>query len=255
MITRAKRARAISIFAIIVFAVGILHSRSIKEIDTSLVPTRLRCEYVAEPMGLQLTVPFLSWQFKSELRGQKQTAYQLIVASNVETLKSNTGDKWNSSWVESNRSVNVSYAGAILKSREICYWKVRIKDGNGKMSPWSEHSSFEIGLLEESDWQGQWIGMEISKNKRNNLAPLLRKEFALGKQVSKARIYFSGLGFSELYLNGSKISKNVLSPLFTDYFSEVVYNVYDVTPMLENGNNAPWDLVGKRLVFCWNSGF
>ena len=134
----------------------------------------------------------------------------------------NSGDKWNSGWIESNRSVNISYGGAPLRSREICYWKVRIKDGDGKISPWSRPSSFEIGLLEESDWHGQWIGMEVSNEKRNNIAPLLRKEFALDKKVSIARIYFSGLGFSELYLNGNKISKSVLSPLFTDYFSEVV---------------------------------
>ena len=92
------------------------------------------------------------------MRDQKQTAYQVLAASNVETLISNRGDKWDSGWIESNRSVNISYGGAPLKSREICYWKVRIKDGNGKISPWSEPSLCEIGLLEESDWQSQWIG-------------------------------------------------------------------------------------------------
>ena len=75
---RTKKKRAISILGTLIFSAGILYYWSLKEIDTSLIPTRLRCEYIAEPLGLQVDVPFLSWQFKSELRDQKQTAYQIL---------------------------------------------------------------------------------------------------------------------------------------------------------------------------------
>ena len=73
---------------IIIFCLGILHAELSAKKGVSIFPVHLRTEYISEPLGLQVPVPFLSWQFNSELRDQKQTAYQVLVASKVETLKS-----------------------------------------------------------------------------------------------------------------------------------------------------------------------
>ena len=80
-------------------------------------------------------------------------------------------------------------------------------------------------------------------------SPLLRKEFAVTKGVRRARVRLSGLGWSELYINGRKVSDDVLSPGLTDYFQEVLYRTYDVTSFVKPGANA----VGLMLGNGWYS--
>lgn len=67
---------------------------------------------------------------------------------------------------------------------------------------------------------------------------LLRKEFEIEKKIKRARVYFSGLGLSELYMNGSKVGDDVLSPAFTDYHKLVSYVTHDITNLLKSGSNA-----------------
>ena len=80
-------------------------------------------------------------------------------------------------------------------------------------------------------------------------AQLSRKEFEITRIVKRARVYFSGLGFSELYLNGNKIGDDVLSPAFTDYNKVINYMTYDITSELRIGMNA----VGVFLGNGWYS--
>ena len=87
-------------------------------------------------------------------------------------------------------------------------------------------------------------------NAKNAPSPLLRKEFTVSKKVRSARVYMSGLGWSELYINGKKVSDDVLSPGLTDYSQEVLYRTYDVTSYLKPGAaNA----VGMMLGNGWYS--
>ena len=67
---------------------------------------------------------------------------------------------------------------------------------------------------------------------------MLRKEFAVEKRVRRAVVYYSGLGLSELWLNGSKVGDHVLSPGLTDYDRHVLYETFDVTRALAPGRNA-----------------
>src|SRR5690242_3664652 len=96
-------------------------------------PARLKCEYMENPVGVDATRPRFSWEIDSHRRGERQTAYQILVASSRAKLDANQGDKWDSGKVASSRSVNVEYTGAPLTSRETCYWKVRAWDRDGKV--------------------------------------------------------------------------------------------------------------------------
>jgi len=420
---------------------------------------QLHCEYAQNPLGVDSPLPRFCWLLESPARGQKQSAYHILVASSPQKLRDNIGDKWDSGKVDSDDSVSIEYQGKPLVSREKCWWKVRVWDTHGKASPWSPPATFEMGLLHESDWKGQWIGMlsdgvvdfvkgkfgravhldgksqtikiphhaelkpadaitisawikpreysnrwrviyrkedgssrhvlaigktgnvlglwvglgiggtyvergaplapahlmdgkwhlvaatydgnsvslyadgkqigntpvqgtidtagtkpayigssnggseffpggiddirvynralaaaeikemirEETKNSGRNLvgwwklngdltssaggpsgqmigtktsAPLLRKKFEIAKKVKSARVYVSGLGWSELYLNGKKVSQDVLSPNLTDYSQEVLYRTYDVTTLLKPGSNA----VGLMLGNGWYCG-
>jgi len=178
-------------------------------------------------------------------RDQCQTAYQVLVAGSLTELEKNRGDLWNSHKINSERSFSIQYNGKPLYSRQICYWKVRAWDANGISSGWSKPSRFEMALLTESDWNAKWIGMQTAKNSFSTSSPLLRKEMFVNGKVKSARLYISGLGWSELYLNGKKVSNDVLSPGLTDYNKEVFYCTYDVTSLIVQGSNAIGIMLGN----------
>jgi len=239
-----------------------------------VAPVQLKCEYAINPLGIDVAQPRFNWELQSHRRGQMQSAYQILVASSEEKLKQNFADLWDSGKVLSSRSVNIAYNGKALASGQKCWWKVRCwnkpsDDGIDMLKPfhdakvleelqtempssYSEPATFEMGLLKESDWQGKWIGADKTIS-----SPLLRKEFTLEKAVKRARVYISGLGYYELYINGEKVGNHVLDPGTTyynndqpiDLGSRVLYVTYDVTDHLQTGGNA----IGVMLGHGWYS--
>jgi len=224
--------------------------------------SNLRCEYLSAPLGIDVVKPRLSWVMESPLRGEKQTAYRVLVASSAELLKKDRGDVWDSGKVVSDQSIQVEYAGKTLESRMRFYWKVRIWDKDGKASDWSRPTLWTMGLLQPADWKGMWIGLDeplrempATTNKaiqaaneiasRRLPARWLRKEFIVGRQVKRATAYVSGLGLSELYVNGHKVGDDVLSPGLTDYHKRVFYVARDVTKLVRPDRNAIGVILGN----------
>lgn len=124
-----------------------------------LEPTDLRCEYLTEPLGIEETRPRLSWSFLSDARGQTQTAYQVLVASNASLLQEQRGDLWDSGKVLSDQSVHVEYAGEPLRSGGQCFWKVRVWGTEAAASSWSTPARWTMGLLGAKEWHvAKWIG-------------------------------------------------------------------------------------------------
>ena len=207
----------------------------------------LRCEYLNNPLGIDSAKPRLGWEVVAQgTRGIKQVAYQVLVASSEEILKQNTGDLWDSGKVASDRSIQIVYGGKPLVSRQSCFWKVKvwsISHLNPVESAWSKSASFEMGLLEPDSWKAKWIGLGGPTGYQ--ASPLLRKEVDVTGKIKRARVYMSGLGWSELYINGKKVSKDVLSPGLTDYSQEIQYCTYDVTTLLGQGVNAIGMMLGN----------
>ncbi len=119
--------------------------------------TELRCEYAINPLGLDEKSPRLSWIEEAGQRGERQTAYQILVAATAGALAKDVGDRWDSGKVLSDESAHVAYAGQPLGSRAACYWKVRVWDRAGTASKWSEPATWTMGLLAPEDWQASWI--------------------------------------------------------------------------------------------------
>ena len=117
----------------------------------------LRCEYLVDPLGIDKTTPRLSWVVDSPTRGDKQTAWQVIVASTPEGIAGNQGDLWDSGMVTGDDTSQITYAGSALTSRSACYWKVRAWDKDGTASAWSSPAKWTVGLLQNSDWSAKWI--------------------------------------------------------------------------------------------------
>ena len=219
--------------------------------------TSLRCENLTDPACIDAVNPHLSWKIQSDLRGEKQTAYQILVASSPKLLRKNKGDLWDSRKVISDQSVHVPYAGEVLSSRNECHWKVRMWDKDGNPSEWSAPSKWSMGLLEEDDWKAGWIGLDKTfpgdddtAEYRKLAARYLRKEFNVVKKIQKATVYISGLGLYELTVNGMKTGDHVLAPGATQYRKTVFYNTFDITRQLVKGRNAIGVVLGNGRFFA-----
>ncbi|NIA32001.1 MAG: hypothetical protein GWP06_19095, partial [Actinobacteria bacterium] len=254
----------IRVFSIILGILAVNCQKSLKEKEMQLSPISLRCEFLKNPLGIDVMQPRLSWNFAANGENQQQSAYQILAAHSEEKLKSGIGDLWDSGKVNSEQSVLIPYAGEKMSSRMRVYWKVRVWDTNNQASKWSQPARWEMGLLKPQDWQAQWIGVSEDKNPGSTLtdpAPYFRKQFKLKKTVQSARVYVSGLGYYELYLNGKKVGDDVLAPSPTNYdrrnlrhmpypyddqsTTRVLYNTFDVTKYLNADENTAGMILGN----------
>ena len=129
----------------------------------SLQITELRCEYRQEPLGLDEVHPRLSWILeptRRARRGQRQTAFEVLVATTPALLRAGAADLWDSGRVNSDQSIQVRYGGAELRSSQQCYWSVRVWDEAGRPTGWSPPAHWSMGLLGQADWRGKWIGLD-----------------------------------------------------------------------------------------------
>ncbi|MFZ1158895.1 MAG: glycoside hydrolase family 78 protein [Candidatus Sulfotelmatobacter sp.] len=369
-------------------------------------PVHLRCEYLENPLGIDTAVPHLSWQSDNPERNWRQSAYEVVVASDDASLRAGKADIWDSGKVDSAESVGIAYAGPPLESQRRYYWKVRVWDPAGQISESIETAWWEMGLLRATDWKAKWIhwknpeddadrkgirwiwlpgqdalavppqtaarfrltlklpekprdavlllatrgdfvatvnGHEVDAKRRwttfdrrdisdqlvmgqntieitvtappsgpngapkttaalaalvkitrangsilrfptnqrwksslekttslektnwhsahvvaeltdNQLgdpgelpqpAAYLRRTLTISKTVRTARLYVTALGSYRAFVNGSQVGADVLTPEFTDYRKRVVYQVYDVTSSLVNGNNVISAVLGN----------
>jgi hypothetical protein len=125
---------------------------------SGLVPVALRCDWMADPLGVDSSPPRLSWQLEGDgRRGLRQKAWRVLVASSPERLLAGRGDVWDSGRVESDDQLHLPYGGRPLHSAERVFWKVRVWDGEDRPSAWSAPATWTMGVLEGADWHGQWV--------------------------------------------------------------------------------------------------
>ena len=137
-----------------------------------LVPDFLRTEYKESPRGIDVLQPRLSWVLESDQRGERQTAYQVLIATSRDNLDADKGDLWDSGKIVSDNSTQIVYEGSPLKSRMECWWKVRVWDKDDKVSSYSEPAFWTMGLLSRSDWRAKWIGFDEPPANPNDCKPL-----------------------------------------------------------------------------------
>jgi alpha-L-rhamnosidase len=202
----------------------------------------LRCEQLENPLGIDAVRPRLSWKLGSNKRAQKQTACEILVASSEHALRLGQADLWDSGKVMSGDTVEIYYNGTPLTSRRQCFWKVRVWDQDGNVFE-SKIATWEMGLLQPSDWVAKWIGR--TTNVDAPTAPLLRQNFVLDSKIRQARAYVCGLGYFELYLNGKRVGDHLLDPGYTRYDRRALYVTHDVTDLLKSGENAVGVVLGN----------
>jgi alpha-L-rhamnosidase len=229
--------------------------------------TNLQCEYKTNPLGIESVKPKLSWRLQSDVRGMMQTAYRVLVATDVAELANNNADVWDSGKVPSAMSLQIACNGKPLKSTKTYYWKVMIWDNHGKASAWSNIASWQMGLLTQADWLGaDWIAYDKLPDSStivpfyhgkgpkklgaaNDVLPLMRETFNVGNKLKKATLYLCGLGHFELSLNGKKVGDHFLDPGWTKYDKQALYVPFDVTKQLIAGKNTVGVMLGNGFYY------
>jgi hypothetical protein len=207
----------------------------------AVLPEGLRTEYLVDPPGIDVEKPRLSWILSAGRRGEKQTAYQVLVASSAANLQKGAGDLWDSKRVNSADTAHIAYAGKPLGSGARVWWKVRVWDAAGRPSGWSPAATWSMGLLRDSDWKAGFIGAGRPAGSAAGTPlpfPWLRKTVTLKDKPARATAYVNALGYYELYVNGKKVDDHVLSPAVSDYSKRTLYVTHDVTPYLREGVNC-----------------
>ncbi len=198
-------------------------------------PVALAVEDRVDPIGIDDTTPEFSWTVAPR---DGQSAYQILVASSAEKLARNIGDKWNSGKVRSSMVAFVTYAGAPLRSREICHWKVRAWNQKGAPSPYAAPANFEMGLLANADWSAQWIWR--GSEEPDDYSYFRRVVKLDAQKIARARAYVSAMHRYELYVNGRLVAKgpNFASPEYQ------YYQTLPLEPFLASGRDNVIGLLG-----------
>ncbi|MDR1881330.1 MAG: glycoside hydrolase family 78 protein [Prevotella sp.] len=200
----------------------------------------MRCEYLVNPVGIDVEKPRFSWVITATERGIRQQAYRIIVSDNQGNVYNKQGDCWDSGWTESDNTILVAYEGQPLAANQAYFWRTAsLVDGQ---EVWSKPAVFHTGLLRQDDWKAQWLSTSDTILYES---PLFRKTFTIDKKVKEARVYATAAGLYELYLNGRKVGGDVLHPAVSDYRRTVLYSVYDVTTLLQAGGNAFGVMLGN----------
>ena len=202
----------------------------------------LDCEHQENSLGVDVPQLHLSWVLQSLQRGDRQTAYQIIVASSAALLSKDTGDLWDSGKVISGDAIQIPFAGKPLKSSQQVFWKVRAWDANGKVSRWSPPATWTMGILNEADWQAKWIAAPT-----NAQSILLRREFTVKRGLRRAIVHVCGLGQYEFSANGKKVGDALLAPGWSQYNKTCLYDTLDLTTQLHRGQNAVGIILGNGM--------
>ncbi|MFM7184352.1 MAG: family 78 glycoside hydrolase catalytic domain [Planctomycetota bacterium] len=226
-----------------------------------ITPRFLRCEWLEEPQGIGTREPRLSWIVTAadSDRGQRQTAYRILAASDAPLLEPGKADLWDSGRVESAETLGIVYAGARLESGGRVHWRVMAWDRDGRESPWSEPATFSLGLLEAGDWKGEWISIRDESPlhadpARLHLPPArhYRKRFSTPKPVKRAVLHGTALGLVDWSIDGRRVSDDLFQPGWADYHRRVHARAHDVTGLLA----APGPhCLGAVLADGWYAGY
>lgn len=222
-------------FAVMVWGSLILISCRDKGDEASGAPVALQCEYMDNPLGIDTDVPRFRWR-----SAVKQDQYRVVVDKDSLAVIDGSGAHWDSGQMDGSDNLIV-YAGPKLKPYTRYYWAVHtMSDG---VLHKSTVASFETGIRDEANWQGEWITDTEDVNLRP--AGYFRKPLSIDKAIRSARAYVAAAGLFELFVNGEKMGDHVMDPMYTRFDKTILYVTHDVTTALKQGDNAVGMILGN----------
>ena len=198
--------------------------------------TSLRVNGLTEPTGVDPTAPVtFSWSATSAEKGASQLAYEVSVYRGAIRI-------WSSGYVKSDNSIAIPYTGRLLPD---CRYSVdvRIWDNKNCVSK-SVSANWSTGLRTE-DWKAEMIG-----TKQGTCPINIRHKVTLDKKIKRATAYITSHGLYEAYINGTRVGDAYMTPGWTSYNKRLQYQAFDVTSLLQRGENVVAAVVAQG----WYSG-
>lgn len=170
--------------------------------------TNARINGIENPIGFTYDYLLCSWNVE-EAQGKKQKNV-LIEVSESKDFEEILYKKEAADLKQNGEKLDVG-----LKPRTTYYYRVTVTTDAGECVT-SDIATFETGKMDEV-WTGKWIGPA----KEDTFHPVLEKTFAVEKEVKRARLYMTGVGMFEAYLDGEKVGEEYLTPYINDYESGI----------------------------------
>lgn len=206
-------------------------------------PVQLTCEYLTNPLGIDVPAPRFRWQMLDSRPGAAQTAYRIRIGTDSVLVAHGKGEFWDTGIVSNGRNL-VPYGGkTALNPFTRYFWTIQLWDHRGKKSRISTVASFETGLIRQDNWKGSWI--TDSHDQDFKPAPYFRKEFTPSGKIRSARAYVTAAGLFELSINGQPVGDHRLDPLYTRFDKRNLYITQDVTSLIQSGANAIGVILGN----------
>jgi len=208
----------------------------------TIVPSAPRFEHLAEPLGIGVAAPRISWTTDAPA-GWTQAAYEIEIRRGSATATSGR--------VESAEQILVPWPADPLASRERAEARVRLWGSDGSTSDFGAWAAVEAGLFDPADWAAVAVGAAWEENEDKDLRrpPLVRRAFAVSG-VASARLYVTAHGVYEAEINGRRVGNDTLNPGWTVYSERLRVHTYDVTDLLSDGENV----IGAWLGDGWYRG-
>ncbi|KAF5004814.1 hypothetical protein FDECE_8713 [Fusarium decemcellulare] len=198
-------------------------------------------EHHRSALGIAEAEPRISWRFGGDVSDWEQSSYD------IEVTRGGDSNVFSST---SSQSVYVSWPDSPLDEAEEASVRVRAH-GDGESTPWSDWVSVETGISNGTWARAKPITASRDFDKDKPKEPLyFRKTFDVPGGVDSARLYITALGLYEVEINGQRVGDHVLAPGWQSYHHRHVYDTYDVSDVIKQGDNVIGALVGEG----WYSG-
>ena len=204
-----------------------------------MVISTCKINHIVNPLGFMMKRVTASW-IVEDTPSKKQAAAQIKVAHDPD-MKNIVYD--------SGKDSEISSLAAELPLELVpytrYYWKVKVWGDTGDTAE-SAVNWFETGKMSDT-WHGKWITPSWEDKE---IHPYMRKAFSLSGNVKSACAYVTGMGLYHLEVNGKRAGNECLTPYCNAYDSWVQCQTFDITDMLQSGDNA----IGAMLGNGWAKG-
>ena len=208
-------------------------------------PVGLLVNGVSKPLAIDRDTARFTWMSPDTTRGERQTAWQILISSNPDFGNSPSTIWWDSGKVDSDQSASVEYAGRTLPAATRFWWKVRIWDQTGKQGRYSAPAFFDTGLNQD-EWSAQYI-WDGTTNVNHFI--YFRKTFVITNTPSLAKVYISAFNDYLLECNGHPLGQG---PARCDPYHYGQYNAYDITRFLKPGTNVLAAIGHRSITWAGN---
>ena len=182
-----------------------------------------KVNHMTNPMGFFMDGVSFSWKV-DEARGKAQKAARVRVAAD-EKMQEILFDSGMDEQADS-----LAYPVELaLEPRTRYFWQVTV------LSDAEEEADSEVQWFETSKMSEEWTGKWLTCDSTEKRHPIFSKEIAPAKEMAKARLYVTGLGLYEAYIDGKKVGDEYLTPYSNNYNRWVQYQTYDITDQIAGG--------------------